>query len=350
MADFIDALKTVAKAGWSYQYNRSNARWVARILKEHAEAGAPLSDETRHQCDTYARDALGSRKYAPWLYIYALVSGQFKEGWIPDNFYGERVVGRTSGSYGDVADCRALNHLLFRADEFPDVGAHVNGLFVDRDGNTIPESEAKARLFRESDRVVFKLDDSMQGIGIHFIHRDAFDTDKIRKLGNGLFQSYIEQHPFFDKFSEGSVATIRLTTANTASGDVSLRAGYLRLGRSQDTHVQSVSNLRVAIDRETGALGDVGYLPNWMTTDAHPDSGVTFKSEVIPNFEDCLRVVMTNHRKMPYVRCIGWDLSVDTAGKVKIIEWNAGHNDIKFGEAVQGPCFRDLHWEQFRPN
>ena len=23
--------------------------------------------------------------------------------------------------------------------------------------------------------------------------------------------------------------------------------------------------------------------------------------------------------------------------------------DIKFGEAVQGPCFRDLNWERFRP-
>lgn len=34
-------------------------------------------------CDDYALDVLGNRRYAPWLYLYAAVSGEFKEGWIP---------------------------------------------------------------------------------------------------------------------------------------------------------------------------------------------------------------------------------------------------------------------------
>jgi hypothetical protein len=29
------------------------------------------------------------------------------------------------------------------------------------------------------------------------------------------------------------------------------------------------------------------------------------------------------------------------------MEWNALHNDIKFSEATQGPCFTDLRWERF---
>lgn len=348
MADVIDTLKTVAKAGWSYQYNRSNAKWVATILKQHPAAGRPLAPESKRRCDEYARDVLGSRKYAPWLYLYTHVSGRFKEGWIPDNFYGERVVGHTSGSYGDVCDSRALNYRLFAADEFPDVGAFVNGLFTDRTGAAIPEDRLADALFKESDRVVFKLDQSMQGLGIHFYDRDRLDPDEIRRLGNGLFQSFIEQHPFFDTFGGASVATIRLTTAVDDAGEVSLRAGYLRLGRGKDTHVRSASNLRVPIDLASGALGDKAYLPNWTTTGAHPDSGVEFKGKVIPNFGDCVRVVTSNHRKLPFVRCLGWDVAVDRAQQVKIIEWNGGHNDIKFGEAVQGPCFRDLNWERFR--
>lgn len=350
MTGLVDTLKTVAKAGWSYQYNRSNARWVARILKQQEEAGIRTDQKTRHVCEEYARDVLGGKKYAPWLTLYATVRGEFKEGWIPDNFYGERVVGETSGSYGEIADSRALNYRLFGAEEFPDVGAYVNGVFVDREGHAIPDDKVKAVLFRDGDRVAFKQDQSMQGIGIHFFDRDELDLAQIRKLGNGLFQTYIEQHPFFDAFSTGAVATLRLTTAIDDAGEVSLRAGYLRLGRGEDTHVQSASHVRIPIDRETGRLGDMGYLPNWLTTDAHPDSGVTFKQKVIPSYADCVRVVTENHLKMPYVRCMGWDLSVDKAGKVKIIEWNGGHNDIKFGEAVQGPCFRDLNWERFRPH
>jgi len=350
MAVLFDALKRAAKAGWSYQYNRSNARWVANILKEHAAAGMPLAPETKRLCDTYARDVLGGVRYAPWLYLYAHVSGQFREGWIPDNFYGERVVGHTSGSYGETCDSRALNTRLFDAEEFPDVGAHVNGLFTDRAGNVVGDDRLADTLFRDSDRVVFKLDQSMQGLGIHFYDRDRLDPDEIRRLGNGVFQSFIEQHPFFDSFGGAAVATIRLTTAIDDAGAVTLRAGYLRLGRARDTHVQSASHLRVPIDLESGALGDKAYLPNWMTTGTHPDSGADFKAKVIPNFEECARVVTSNHRKLPFVRCLGWDVSVDRARRVRIIEWNGGHNDIKFGEATQGPCFRDLNWERFRPN
>lgn len=348
MADLIDTLKTVAKAGWSYQYNRSNAKWVANILKQHAAAGRPLAPESIRWCDEYARDVLGGQKYAPWLYLYTHVSGRFKEGWIPDNFYGERVVGHTSGGYGDICDSRALNHRLFAADEFPDVGAFVNGLFTDRTGTVVPDDRLADALFEDSDRVVFKLDQSMQGLGIHFYDRDRLDPDEIRRLGNGLFQSFIEQHPFFDTFGGASVATIRLTTGVDDAGEVSLRAGYLRLGRGKDTHVQSASHVRVPIDLGSGALGNTAYLPDWTTTSAHPDSGVEFKGKVIPNFEDCVRVVTSNHRKLPFVRCLGWDVAVDKAQQVKIIEWNGGHNDIKFGEAVQGPCFRDLNWERFR--
>lgn len=47
------------------------------------------------------------------------------------------------------------------------------------------------------------------------------------------------------------------------------------------------------------------------------------------------------------MRCIGWDVTLDDQENVRIMdmEWNAGHNDIKFSEATQGPCFSDLHRE-----
>jgi hypothetical protein len=31
------------------------------------------------------------------------------------------------------------------------------------------------------------------------------------------------------------------------------------------------------------------------------------------------------------------------------MEWNAEHNDIKFSEATQGPCFADLRWDRLVP-
>ena len=55
---------------------------------------------------------------------------------------------------------------------------------------------------------------------------------------------------------------------------------------------------------------------------------------------------MELHRSIPFVRSIGWDLIIDINDTVKVMEWNGYHNDIKFSEATQGPCFSDLGWEK----
>jgi hypothetical protein len=52
---------------------------------------------------------------------------------------------------------------------------------------------------------------------------------------------------------------------------------------------------------------------------------------------------------VPYARCVGWDLTVDSDEQVMVMEWNAEHNDVKFSEATQGPCFADLDWQRLKP-
>jgi hypothetical protein len=32
---------------------------------------------------------------------------------------------------------------------------------------------------------------------------------------------------------------------------------------------------------------------------------------------------------------------------VQVMEWNGFHNDIKFSEATQGPCFADLGFQKY---
>ena len=147
-------------------------------------------------------------------------------------------------------------------------------------------------------------------------------------------------------FAKDSVATIRITTAYNHYGEVSVRACFLRFGSENDTHVQAKSCIRVPIDRKTGAFNDIGYTPEWIETLTHPTSELRFAGKAIPNFRGCIDTVKKMHKKVPYARCIGWDIAVDHEEKVQIIEWNAEHNDIRFSEATQGPCFVDLGWEQ----
>jgi hypothetical protein len=74
---------------------------------------------------------------------------------------------------------------------------------------------------------------------------------------------------------------------------------------------------------------------------------VPFAGKTIPAFTQCLHTVLGHHERVPFVRCIGWDITVDSEEEVRILEWNGYHNSIILAEALQGPCFKGLGWERF---
>lgn len=346
--DFETPLKSAVSRRKAYRYHRSHAIDAARILKLLEGKYGRTNPVNIRLADAYARDVLGHAHYAPWLHVYTAFARTFKQGWIPDNYYGSVVVPAMKGWYGRVSNLRALTNTVFRSDAFPDVAYYVNGLFLTTDNEPIPERDVTTALFRTSDRVAFKADHSIQGKGIFFFDRGSFDVGRIRSLGNGVFQSYIVQHQLLDDFAPNSVATLRITSAVDDAGHVGVRACYVRFGRSDDTHVQSRTNVRVPVDPATGELATEGYLTSWLPVTEHPDTRISFAGCRIPAFQECLATVRALHEKVRFARCVGWDVSVDRDERVRVMEWNAEHNDIKFSEATQGPCFADLGWERLR--
>ncbi|EKS72738.1 hypothetical protein BURK_004777 [Burkholderia sp. SJ98] len=300
--------------------------------------------------DTYALDVFGDACYAPWLRAYTSLNSTFREGWIPDNYYGGVVVPKLKGLYGQMSHLKAVSRLLFRDDVFPDIAYFVNGLFFSDHQVAIPDPEVAKLVFSCSDRVAFKLDQSSQGRGVFLMDRTNFSVDQVRSLGNGVLQRFVVQHEWFDQFASKAVATVRLTSVVDDAGAVSLRAGFLRLGRATDTYIHADSEVCVPVDLRTGRLCGRGYLRDWTDLRAHPDSSVIFDGLPLPAFHECVAKVIELQRKLPFARCVGWDVTVDAAGQVVVLEWNAEHNDVKFSEATQGPCFSDLRWEALRFN
>lgn len=329
-------------------YHEGQAYLASQFLKTIESERGTLSKQLIHECDDYAIDILGDKKYAPWLYVYTAVSGQFKPGWIPPNLYEPKVIPNVNGHYGACATLKPLNSIFFQAKEFPDLGSFVNGLFLDTTYRVRSPQDFKKILFSDCNHVIFKADQTLRGQGIYFFDRTSFNVEDFKVLGNGVFQRYVDQHPLFNEYTPKSVATIRITTAINDEGKVSARGSYLRLGTAQDTHVQSATAVMIPIDLVTGMLSARGYMPTWATTPLHPTSRKEFGDVTIPNFRKCVDVVTSLHLKVSFVRCIGWDVILDNEGKVIILEWNAKHNGIRFTEATQGPAFADMGWEKFR--
>jgi len=327
--------------------HESQAKTIFKVLEKKHGKTDPVN---LRLADTYAQEVLGNSRYAPWLRVYAAFTGTFKEGWIPDNYYGSVVVPKMKGPYGKISSLKPLSRIIFSSDTFPDIAYFVNDLFFTSDHIAIHQAEVKEFVFGRAENIVFKLDNSLQGKGVFFFSRENFNVDAIRSLGNGVIQRFIVQHKMFNDFASNAVATLRLTSVVDDAGVISIRACFLRLGRMKDTHIQPDSEICVPVDLASGKLYAQGYLANWMALEEHPDSKIKFDGLSIPAFSKCVATVLDLHKKIPFARCVGWDLTVDVDGNVQVMEWNAEHNDVKFSEATQGPCFSDLKWERLRPS
>jgi hypothetical protein len=338
--------ENLARRRFDWRHATEARKILCAIEKKHGKAD-PVQ---LRLADAYARDVFGDTCYAPWLHVYTAFNRTFKEGWIPDNYYGWVVVPKMSGIYGKISHLKPLSRLLFRDDVFPDLCYHVNGIFFSADHIAIPESKVLESVFATTDTVVFKLDQSSQGRGVFFWDRRNFEVERIKRLGNGVLQKFIVQHKSFGQFASRAVATVRFTTVVDDAGDISLRACFLRLGRAVDAFIRPDSEICVPVDLGSGQLCREGYASDWLGTDAHPDSKARFEGVTLPAFAECVRKVTELHAKVPYARCVGWDVTVNADEKVVLMEWNAGHNDVKFSEATQGPCFADLKWEKLAPS
>jgi hypothetical protein len=324
----------------SHQNGKSRVSKILRVIESYKGKTDPKLIKLSND---YAVDVLGWSGYAPWLYVYSAFTGCFKEGWIPDNYFEKVVIPATN--YCRISSLKPLTSKLFHSDLFPDLAFYVNGLFYSTNYKIITDIKVRSVLFEKSDMVVFKLDRTSKGKGIYFFRESDFDIGTIRRLGNGVFQSYINQHAFFKELMPSSVATIRITTVMEDNGNPSLRCCYLRLGRIHETHVKAETHIQVPVDYKSGELSETGYLTDWSTINKHPDTDFLFKNRKIPNYTQIVGPILNLHKLFPLNRCIGWDVVIDDNNSLKIMEWNSGHIGIRFSEAYHGPCFSDLGWE-----
>lgn len=323
---------------------RSNG--VARSVLRSIETQRGSTDR-RHirQCDEYANEVLGSHRYAPWLHVYAAISGDFKQGWIPDNYYGLVVDPLKSGEVARVALVKSFTQRILRTDALPDLAYVIDGNYFDRNYAPIDKTELLDRLFERDEHVYFKADNSYQGRSVSIMRRTDFQATSLPALPDGVFQAPIHQHAFFNELSPRSTATIRITTARERDARIAVRAAYMRVGRAGDDIVQSKSHVRIPIDHGSGELGELGYLPNWHRVDHHPDTGFHFAGRTVPKLAEAIALCRSLHASCPHMLCLGWDVCIDRDHQVRIMEWNARYNDIKFSEATTGPCFQGLGWE-----
>lgn len=333
-------LKSAAAAAVS-----ARTGWLARQQARHAlktlwAQGGPLDESLRERARQDALDRFGSARHADWLMVYATVQGRYRDGWLPHCYYLEKVMPRVNGIAHHLARVRAVNAMLFDRSALPDLVFLSNGRCLDA-GLRPLDLSAACRLLRDAGQaVVFKADHSGFGKGVRTVATADLDPDRLRGLGNGAFQRRITSHPVFATFGSEALATLRLGTVLPEQGPPELRTCYLKLGRPGHAHVLARDQLRVAVDRSSGALDATGYWSDWARIDRAPGSDLPLSDVTVPNMGGAVRLALAMHERLALPRYVCWDVAIDAQEDVWLLEWEGGV--VSFAEAVQGPCFADL--------
>jgi len=326
-------------------YHRHH-RQQANIRLATIEAARGKTDPAQVRlAQDYAADVLGWKGYAPWLVTYTAMAGTFKEGWMPDNYFGKVVLPTLNGSLGAITASKSITGRFFDCDAFPDIGAYVNGLLFNADGEVVDDDTFFAGLFAHSDRIVFKVDGLNRGEGVRTYEKSTFDLSRVKASGNGVFQTYIQQHEYFARYTQSPVAALRLTTLIDNQGKCRVRTSYLKLGRVGEQTALSATFIRLPIDVETGIYSGDAHYDSWTMSPQHPDTPTPLEGFTVPRFHDAAALAMKLHTKHPYIRLMGWDMTVDSDNQIKILECNGGHTEIRSSEAINGPHFTDMGWE-----
>ena len=332
--------------GYDLRHKRK-AMEAVRVIQKHNSQ--KLTEKLKKTVDDYSIEVLGSKKFAPWLYVYTLVKGEFREGWIPDNFFGRLVSPEINKRLRVVPEFKTFSNIVLNTETLPDLGYYIDGVFYNKDFSITNLEEFRREISsRNQFNVILKKDGSEQGKGVARVKVEKLLEKKFESFGNCVIQSQLEQHEFFNDFVSGPLATVRITTVKDKLGKIGMRAAYLRLGRKGESWVQTKSLVRVAIVDDSGCLDEFGYTPDWCRWQYHPDTNFAFSNHRIPIFKECVEMCIELHEKVPHITIIGWDMAICDDETTKVIEWNAKHCDIKFSEASTGPCFLGLGWEKYK--
>lgn len=156
-------------------------------------------------------------------------------------------------------------------------------------------------------------------------HKEAL-FNKLREE-KYMIEEVLQQHSEIAKFNPETLNTLRVYTLLTIDHHPIIIYAGIRFGR-RGLSVDNVGRggLTGKIDLQTGQIvgNAVDKFRNEFTV--HPDSKVLFDGFEIPSWEKVVSAVKESALAMPYIRHIGWDLTVTLSGEIEFIEGNSRPN------------------------
>lgn len=291
----------------------------------------------------YCRNAFGSESYWPWLAVYAELNGEFKKGWIPDEYYRFKLLSRMNpDKFMKFSETKTIDYKLFSDAIIEPLFFRTNGQYCRKDGKVISKSEVYRMLGDLEEEIIIKPDHSHGGKGIIFKHASELRLEELPADIDLIFQLVLKQHTVLNRLYPHSINTFRVLTYIDSEGAVHIKFMYLRFGRGGTRVDNSVSGGGWIFVHLDGKVEPVAYSSHGIAIGTrHPDTEVEYAELTFPFLQNVISLCKNTHRTFPYSRIIGWDVFVNESGEAKLIEWNADYPGFWTVEARFGPFFEE---------
>ena len=233
---------------------------------------------------------------------------------------------------------KALCDVFFPELNFPQPYVRcLNGSLYDREMNYI-EMTAAVDILSKVERFVIKPSvDSMQGSGVKVIKvKETPDVEAVLKAAgkNFIAQEALKQLSEIERLNPTSLNCFRVTSMYFNG-----RFGFataLKVGKKGATKDNWNSAYWVGVN-EKGVLKDFGF--DYKTEKIfQTDNGIKFSGLTIPHYDRLVSFVEEKHKKyFPHCGIIGWDITIDSNGVVRVIETNLKNPGTQIEQLCSGP-------------
>ena len=323
--------------------SRNSANRIRKsVISENGEKVADKKQIKRIK--EYCRESFGSSAYWPWLALYTELRGEFKKGWIPDDYYRFELLPKLNPEkYMRFSEAKCIDRKLFKNLIIKPLFYRSYGQFIDKNGIIKSKSAIKKLLNKLDQEIIIKPEAGRGGQGIIFKQSQNLDLEALPTEENFVFHKVLKQHPELHGLYPHSINTIRVSTHLKYNGNVNVLSTILRFGMGGSRIDNASSGGGCIYIHATGKIEQEAYNDFGFSLGAkHPDTGIKFKDLELRYFNDVIALCKEAHSTFPYVKIIGWDVYINENAEPMLIEWNANNPGIWTQEALYGPFLKDL--------
>lgn len=308
-----------------------------REMIVNAKKQSIMNSDLKKKIQEYSRDRFGKPSYWPWLALYSEIRGEFKEGWIPCDYFRFSVLPQWN-PHTSFSSLKTMDYRLFNDFSVRPVATIINSVIYGPDQNVMDIGKLDEYFDNEDQELIIKQDGGKGGNKIQFVKKGELRNQHLNFLENAVVQPVLKQHESLNRIYSRSVNTVRVATYLKKDGKAVRKFNILRVGANGSRVDNTTSGgLFMLLDIEGNIISEAYDHFCIPAASVHPDSGVAFKSVKIPGVREASEACCRAHEKFPYARFVAWDVCITENGTPALLEWNTKNPSMWFEEAVLGP-------------